>query len=139
MESASEERCPACGTTCEHRRRVLVPVGRPFVECPGCRGFVDRPPYREWSGMPAPARLRLLLGGCFVATALAAALTLVFSLLRTERTVESILATGLVLLAVALSSWGLVLSSAIQRSNRRMSDPMYRARLAEFEMGRVSR
>jgi len=117
---------------------VILPIGRPFLDCPACRGFVERPPYREWSSMPAVDRLRTLLGGCFVAAALALAATLLVSLVRGERSTETILATGLVFVALALCGWGLFVSSAIQRSNRRMSDPMYRARLVEFEMGRVS-
>ena len=137
MAAPIEHRCTSCGTLCGTVKNVLLPIGRPFSECPKCKGFVERLPYVEWSSLHPGARLRLLGGGLLIASAGAAIPALAYSVVRRDAPTETLLALGLVFLALGLSGFGMFLSNAIQRSKKRMADPMYRARLAEFEMSQI--
>lgn len=143
MAAPTEHRCPACGALAATTGRILVPVGRPFVECPQCQAHVPRPPFDEWSGLPAESKLKLVLSGGVVATALGIVPGLLYALvaLATDASAprETLVAWVVVGVVLALAIWSQLLLAAVRGSQRRMRDPMYRARLAEYQMGRMDR
>jgi hypothetical protein len=129
--------CPDCGEP------IRVAPGRhaidkPFFEGLGCGAFVARPGANEWDLLPRTQRLRHVTR----ATAVALVTGVVFGLAYLAfafgqgagwRPREALVFVGAGA-AVGGFAVGSRLLSAIQRSRRRLDDPMYRARLIEFEM-----
>ena len=134
MATPIEHRCTSCGALANAIRPPLLPIGPPFADCPACKGLVERRPFEEWSGISPRTKLRILSGGGIIATAGAAIPVLAYSLIAKETSKEGWIAFLLICMAATWSLWILTLSNAIKRSNRRMSDPMYRAKLAELEI-----
>ena len=134
--------CPRCRVPLPEPRGISR-IDKPFDPCPGCGAFVARRGANEWdllrlgerSGHIARHTLRTLMLG------LAPALVhLVTTLVQGSpwHAVESLLwlAGGWV---VAGCYEGSRLTSRIQRSRRRMADPMYRARLVKYEIEAAAR
>ncbi len=113
-------------------------LGPPFLECPSCKGFVNHEPFEEWSSMGARKRFTWVGTSLAVAVSLgilpllACGLADIISRERTSpRTLLFIGGTGLfVALAITYAN----LHQRIRRSRRRMSDPMYRAKLVKYQM-----
>lgn len=128
--------CPRCGASV--RRPPSAPsIGKPFHTCE-CGALVGRAGANEWDLLRPRAKLAFL-GRRFGFAAAAGLVPIVVRLVAAQvgGTPASAL-EALVWLAageVAALAWeGSRLSSAIGRSRRRMSDPMYRARLVEYEL-----
>lgn len=133
----ARDTCPDCGEP------IRVAPGRhaidkPFFECLGCGAFVPRPGANEWDLLPRAERLRHVTR----ATGLALATGVVFGCAYLAFALGQgrgwQLAEAVVFVAAGAAVGGFAAGSrlltAIQRSRRRLGDPMYRARLIEFEM-----
>ncbi len=114
-------------------------VGMPFETCAACGVPVPRPPRNEWSLMSSGDKSRLV--GTAFARALSIGLlpALAYGLsLFVGSTAPNATRTVLVLGGVGSAlACGVViarLAKDVGRSRRRMSDPMYLARLAEYGM-----
>lgn len=127
--------CPSCEQVLG-RVRPRLAVGRPFEECPKCRTLVERPASKEWDLLGPGEKLYWLVDRSlpFLAIGLVPGLAYWALAFREGsgdlRVLVALLAAGPLLVALfPLPS----ATSAIRRSRRRMADPMYRARLVEFE------
>lgn len=134
-----EHRCPACDVVVGTARRDRPAIGRPFAECPRCGGFVSRAPYEEWALMKPGTRLAFVASKGTFALALGLLPALALGLFAAFGGGESIERMTLVAVAVlgAVASAVVrfaLLSREVRRSQSRMADPMYRAKLAEFGM-----
>jgi len=132
---APEFRCPACSQVLGRFRRARLAVGCPFLECPRCHAYAERPATNEWALLGPGERAFWLADRLapFLVVGLVPALAYWALVLRDgrgdPRTWIALLCAGPFLVAC------LPLSSAlgiIRRSRTRMGDPMYRARLIEF-------
>ena len=139
MVPPSERPCSQCAARPRDPERPRV--GRPFDECALCGALVARPGREEWSVMAAPARLSLFgreavwVLGLGLLPALVAAL--VGRVSGDPLALERLAAWALGGMAAvgAFRAWRL--GEDLRASARRMGDPMYRARLAEFQMARA--
>lgn len=134
----TEQRCLACGRAAPAAARARPAIGVPFEACPACAGFVPRPSLHEWELMGPATRLACL--------APQLALVLALGLLPALAVAGATLASGgardpLALLwaaglglAFVLGLWLARVASDVRRSRRRLNDPMYRAKLAKFEL-----
>jgi hypothetical protein len=133
--------CPACRTRRSGGRRAAT-VGRPFDECSSCGSFVTRDGFNEWDLMSAAARTRCLFGVAVTALLVGVAVAIVATLLSRalDRALEPAAVIGILAVGVGLAGAWLTsrLSQAVRRSRSRMSDPMYRARLVEYELAMQS-
>lgn len=113
-------------------------IGKPFEQCGSCDGYVPRAPANEWDLSRAGTKLQHVTRRATWALAAGLVPLTVYSIATPlgGRRLES--QTALLFLAGGWLLAGLWqaarLSSAIASSRRRMSDPMYRARLVEFEL-----
>lgn len=111
-------------------------MGPPYLQCPSCGGYVARPPFDEWAMMGPATRAGLLLNGGALFVALGLVPAVAYGLLVIASGGSSDLLALLVVagagLALSLGGWALRTSAVVRSSNRRMADPMYRARLIEF-------
>jgi hypothetical protein len=134
--------CPRCGA-----RLPVAPrgpsIGKPFAQCAGCEALVAREGAHEWDLLPAAARLAHLgrAAGRALAAGLGAAAAQAAGALGTGSgwrpgTTLAWLGAGLALGALVE---GTRLTRAIRRSRRRLSDPMYRAKLVEHELATSAR
>jgi hypothetical protein len=113
-------------------------IGKPFEQCGRCDGYAARAPANEWDLSRAGIKLRHITRHATWAFAVGLTPFVVYSIATPlggreleSRTALLLLAGGWLLAVI----WQVArLSSAIGHSRRRMSDPMYRARLVEFEL-----
>jgi hypothetical protein len=131
-----EHRCSNCGWVAGRTTRKRAAIGRSFEECSSCGTFVPRTPFDEWALMGTRTRLGVLCADGAIVLALGltpAALAGVGALLSERaaqpRTLLILAGAGLVL---SLGAWMGRMSHTLNRSRRRMSDPWYRAKLAQF-------
>ncbi len=138
-----ELRCASCGALVGHVPDVRVAIGSPFQDCPGCGALVSRAPMNEWDFLAVGARARYGFERAAWSLALAllpALLYLVGARLLGRATDPWILGA-----ALALGLFGLGIHPALQgmrsvrRSRRRLADPMYRAKLMQFERSNLAR
>ncbi len=138
MSPIVEHRCQACGTLVAESRRTRPAIGPPFKSCPGCGGIVPRPPYQEWVFLGAVERLTCVGLPAGIAIALGLLPALVYGAvglaLPRGRDPVWLLLVAVAGLVVALAIWSTRLTRDVRRSRRRMADPMYRAKLVEFEI-----
>lgn len=129
--------CARCGA------RVVTPaahprIEKPFAQCGECGTFVARAGAQEWDLLPASTRLGWLarIGAWALLGALLAALALLGSArARGARPSPREAALWLALGAAGAGALSASrLARAIRRSRRRLADPMYRAKLIEFEL-----
>jgi len=128
--------CPTCQAPLPGRPPA---VGPPFETCGACGSTVARPGSNEWDLLAPGARLSLV-GGRLVRAALVGiapalvlgALGLVSGSAALDRGDLGLLGGGGVLLAAVLVA--VRTQGEIQRSRRRMVDPMYRAELVKHEI-----
>ena len=136
MKSVIEHVCPGCEQVLGRTRHTRATVGRPFDECPRCHVFVSRAPYNEWALMSSADKAGILgLQGCVALSlglAPAAIAGVVGLLARRELDTLTLLIVAGIGLLVALTSWMARLTSTLRRSRRRMTDPMFQARLVQF-------
>ena len=135
-EQALGTHCPHCGAEQPGARGARPPIGPPFSVCTGCSEFISRPLFNEWALLSLSTQLgQLALAGVriFVFGTVPAVLYAGFMLSAGEA-VDPGAATLVVALGVtAAGAWvGFRSVDEITRSRRRMTDPMYLARLAEF-------
>jgi hypothetical protein len=137
LATAAGGTCSGCGTPVRATRGRPA-IDKPFVECRGCGAFVRRAGVNEWDLLPHAERLRhvgraarvALLSGLGLGLA---QLVFVLGQGRGWRLGEAAIACAVGTL-VAGAWLGVRLAGAIRRSRRRLGDPMYRARLVEFEL-----
>jgi hypothetical protein len=143
MARYEELRCPACHALVGHVPRVRVAVGCPFQECPGCGALVPRATVNEWDFLGVGARARFGLERLAWAVSLAL-LPLLLYLVAARLlgwpsgpwTLGLLLLTGILVLGAPPALHGL---RSVRRSRRRLGDPMYRAKLVEFERSNLAR
>jgi hypothetical protein len=128
--------CPHCGAERPELAPRRPPIGPPFEECTACGRFIPRPTFNEWAlhrtsvrlGLLSRAALRVLLFGALPVLFYAG-----FNLSGGSPVdpltalVAAVLGLGAAAAWVSTSTVG-----QINRSRRRMTDPMYLAKLAEF-------
>jgi hypothetical protein len=134
MKRVVEHRCPECEHVVSSTTRTRPTVGRPFEECARCGAYVARTPYEEWALMRSGTRLRIALSSAALATALglapgAALATAAWLEGRPLWTPLYVCAGGLVL---GLGWWIGWLVRLVAPSRRRLRDPWYQAKLAQF-------
>lgn len=134
MQTTSE--CPHCRAERPDPGRARPPIGPPFEKCAGCGELISRPSFNEWALLSPSVRLGHL--------SRAALRTLLFGVVPVLFYVGFNVSGGIEvdrLAAVIAAGLGLAAAGAwvftgtageISRSHRRMTDPMYLARLAEF-------
>jgi len=134
--STAERACTLCGDGHAGARRRSEPsIGRPFEPCWRCGGQIERAGANEWDlhGRGArwaivARRARFALTAGLVPFAVYAALTLTSARPWRERHALLFLAAGW----LVAGAWEAArLLAEIGASRRRMSDPMYRARLVQ--------
>jgi hypothetical protein len=134
----ARDTCPDCGEP------IRVAAGRraidkPFFECLGCGAFVPRPGANEWDLLPRGERARHVTRATAIALATGVAFGLAYVAFALGQGRGWQPAEALVFVGAGVAVGGFAVGSrlvaAIQRSRRRLGDPMYRARLIEFEMG----
>ena len=107
-----------------------------FEECARCGTYVARTPFEEWPLMKRSARATLVFGSLGRSTlmGLAPGVVAVAIALASGRRSDMQLALGLVVLGLALAvgAWALWLGRLLGGSRRRMGDPWYQAKLAQF-------
>lgn len=136
MAAFVELHCPSCTAFIARLRRSRVAVGSPFEQCARCGALVSRPSVNEWDLLGAGAKAYWLADavGPFVALGLVPALAYLIAgpLAQGTRDPRVLLALALggPLILGSLRALGVL--QVIQRSRRRMGDPMYRARLVEY-------
>jgi len=128
--------CPRCQVERQELGLTRPPVGPPFEHCPACGELTARPGYNEWALLGPSVRLGHLLRR----TLRAASFGVLPVLLYLGFNLSGGLAVDL-LVVLALSALGLGAAGTwvvtrtageIARSRRRMTDPMYLAKLAKF-------
>jgi hypothetical protein len=136
MGSSVELRCPTCVAVLARIRRARLSVGRPFEECPKCRSYVSRPSTKEWDLLGPLEKAYWLADRVapYLLVGLVPALAYWALAFRSGdgelRVLLGLLALGPILVAFFPLPGAL---QAIRRSRARMADPMYRARLVDFE------
>jgi hypothetical protein len=134
--SGGARSCHACGAALGRARAARIRVAPPFEECPRCRALIESPGAREWSVLPPVQRLGWL-GSRLAPWATVLALpALAYGALGFHgqpgelRTLLGLSAcAALLFLALPVPATLRI----IRRSRIRMADPMYCARLVEFE------
>jgi hypothetical protein len=131
------QRCPHCGAALAKARRRAV-VGRPLSECISCGGVVLRQGASEWALLGAAQRLDLVAHHALWALAVGVvALPVYFVAAKAlERPWRPLNAAICLAAGIALAGgWmGSRLALTIRRSQRRMRDPMYLAKLVQHEL-----
>lgn len=141
MGRVVEHRCPECEHVVSSTTRRRATVGRPFEECARCGAYVARTPYEEWALMRRSTRTRIALSGAAlcVALGLAPGAAMVTTALLAGRALETPLIVAGIGLAVGLGAWIGWLARLVGPSRRRMRDPWYQAKLAQFAIQSAKR
>jgi hypothetical protein len=141
MRRVVEHRCPECDHLVSSTNRTRATVGRPFEECSRCGTYVARTPYEEWALMKRSTRARILLSSAVLAIALGLApgAALAASAWLAHRPLQDALAVAAIGLTVALGLWIAWLARALGPSRRRLRDPWYQAKLAQFAIQSAKR
>jgi len=141
MRRVLEHRCPECDHLVSSTTRTRATVGRPFDECARCGAYVARTPYEEWALMKRSTRARILLSSLALAVALGLApgAALAASALLAQRPLQDAFAVAAIGLLVALGLWIAWLARALGPSRRRLRDPWYQAKLAQFAIQSAKR
>lgn len=138
MPPLVEHACRGCARTLLVVKDGPVRFGRPFLECPDCGALTPCAAFDEWSLMSASDRARLVGSGAAYALALGLLPALLYALVGILRGAAApplhLVLAATIGVALVAGIWAARLSEAIRRSRRRMSDPMYLAKLAEFGM-----
>ena len=134
--------CPQCGAPLAATQGVPR-IEKPFDQCASCGAFVACLGANEWELLRLGEKTGHIARHAFRAVAFGL-VPAVVQLLVTVVGGEGWQATEtLVWLAAGLVGAGAIegarLGSRIQRSRRRMSDPMYLARLVKYELGTATR
>ncbi len=134
-----EHRCPQCQTVVGRSRVTRTPIGKPFVVCWTCEAFVPCGPFNEWGFLDPPTKLRYLATVGLQAFVFGVIPGLLYGVgdvvLRGDydmRIFLIVLGAGLLVIAGLRF---LEFSWHVRRSQRRVADPMYRAKLVEFGIG----
>ena len=132
-----EHRCPDCDTLAGVSSPGAPRVGKPFLTCPSCGTHVPRPRFDEWTLMSRSVRLGILARTAVRGLVLGLAPAVVLGLVgiaagRTASSRATLAALGIAGAVVGLAVAMALLGNELGRSRRRMSDPLYRARLVEF-------
>ncbi|MFT5051215.1 MAG: hypothetical protein ACI8QZ_002625 [Chlamydiales bacterium] len=136
-----EASCDQCAARVVPDAQRRVTPGKPFEECPGCDARVARGFYSEWDTMSAGVKARNV-GHCLFWAVLIGLLTgstyTLWTMVLGDGADRMQVAIAFALGFLVSGSWRAYwLAEAIQRSRRRMSDPMYTARLVKFELERL--
>jgi hypothetical protein len=136
-----EHRCPDCDHVVSSTRRTRATVGRPFEECARCGAYVARVPYEEWALMKPTTRTRIVLSsaGLALVLGLAPGGALAAAAFYAKRDLREAIVVGAIGLAVALSLWVTWLARQVGPSRRRLRDPWYQAKLAQFAIQSAKR
>ena len=136
-----EHRCPECEHVVSSTTRRRATVGRPFEECARCGAYVARTPYEEWALMKRSTRTRIVVSSAALSLALGLApgAAMVTAALVTRRPLETPLVVSGIGLAVGLGAWIAWLTRLLAPSRRRMRDPWYQAKLAQFAIQSAKR
>ena len=133
--SSIERSCIGCGRVLEVFKRRPIVVGRPFVECSDCGALTTRDGYDEWLTMSFQRKAQLVGTGLAFALALGVLPALVYGFTTMGESEDLVLLVlGGVGILAAVGAWGARLVGTVRRSQRRMTDPMYLAKLARFGM-----
>jgi len=139
---------PGVGDECQQCVARPAPVigrrvtpGKPFDECPSCGARVATGPFSEWDTMPASLKFNNIVNGlrwALLIGLLSGSVYTLWAMIIGDGASRLSVAIAFSLGFVVSGSWrGVWLVEAIQRSRRRMSDPMYTARLVKFELERL--
>jgi len=135
---ANDPACPHCAAPLPSPPPSAPSIGKPFEQCGKCDGYVTRAPANEWDLSRAGTKLHHVtrhatraFGAGLVPLAVYSVATPLDGRELESRTALLLLAGGWILAGIWQAAR---LSSAVAHSRRRMSDPMYRARLVEFEL-----
>jgi hypothetical protein len=141
LKRVVEHRCPDCENVVSRTTRRRATVGRPFEECARCGAYVARTPYEEWALMRRSTRTRILASSAALALALGLApgAAMVTAALLARRPLEAPLIVSAIGLAVGLGAWISWLARLVGPSRRRMRDPWYQAKLAQFAIQSAKR
>jgi hypothetical protein len=141
MRHVLEHRCPECDHLVSSTHRTRATVGRPFEECSRCGAYVARTPYEEWALMKRSTRARILLSSALLAMilGLAPGAALAASALLAKRPLQDALAVAAIGLVIALGLWIAWLARSLGPSRRRLRDPWYQAKLAQFAIQSAKR
>lgn len=138
MVAISVADCTTCRAKRQERPGNPTSIGRPFDECMTCGRLVSRSRFTEWGLMKSSTKLRCLgaaaigwLGMGVLATLVLALGVVIFG---RPLDVKNVLTVAVVVLVLAGALQGSRFSKELNRSRARMSDPMYRAKLIEFEL-----
>ena len=142
LEAVAVRGCPKCGTPLRVGS-VRPSIDEPLEQCAACGSVVVRQGVNEWDllkpGQKAGHLARHAVGALIVGMALALVpLTAVLGTGRSWGPGDALLwlAGGWILAGIWESSR---LAARIRRSRRRMGDPMYLAKLVEYEIAATSR
>ncbi len=133
--SAAERACPLCGDGSAGGAPRRPTIGPPFSQCWRCGGQVEKNGVNEWDMHPRTARWAIAArrGRFALAAGLVPLVVYAGLILSGPRTWDG--RTALLVLGggwLAAGLWEAVrLSTEISSSRRRMSDPMYRAKLVQ--------
>ena len=134
--------CPQCGAARALEQRIPR-IDKPFEECASCGAYVGRPGANEWEFLSLGERAGHVARHAFRAVSFGLVPATVHLLVTAMGGDGWRAPETLAWLVRGLVGFGLVeggrLSTRIQRSRRRMADPMYRARLVKFEIGAATR
>jgi hypothetical protein len=134
--------CPRCREPLAEPRGISR-IDKPFEPCTSCGAFVARPGANEWDLLPLGLKTRHVAQSALLALSLGIVPALVHLAATLTQGAAWEAKQALLWLAggcvVAGCYAGSRLGSRIQRSRRRMGDPMYRARLVKYEIEAASR
>ena len=133
--SAAERPCSLCGDGSAGAAARRLSIGPPFSQCWRCGGQIEKSGVHEWDMHSRAARwtiasrrIRFALAAGLVPALVYAGLALAGPRTLDPRTALLFLGAGW----LAAGLWeGARLSMEISASRRRMSDPMYRAKLVQ--------
>lgn len=136
-----EHRCPDCGHVVSSTRRTRATVGRPFEECTRCGAYVARVPYEEWALMKRTTRTRIVLSSAVLALVLGLAPggALAAAAHVAGRDLRDAIVVAAIGFTVAFSLWVTWLARQVGPSRRRLRDPWYQAKLAQFAIQSAKR
>jgi hypothetical protein len=134
--------CPHCGSPL-HVASGRPSIHEPLGQCANCGGLVIRQGTNEWDLMKGGQRVAHLVRHAFLALTMGLALPLLYLAVEVGSGRSWQLRYALLSLGagwILAGAWqGSRLAAKIQRSRRRMGDPMYLAKLVEYEMAATSR
>jgi hypothetical protein len=134
--------CPQCGAPLAGTQGVPR-IDKPFDPCSSCGTFVGRLGANEWELLRLGEKTGHIARHAFRAVSFGLVPATLHLLVTVVGGQDWLPTETLVWLVAGWVGFGAIegarLGSRIQRSRRRMADPMYRARLVKYELGTATR